>query len=203
MFQLTENIHSYNNKTDEVECMHGPSECIGDALMLCAANLPASATKNNNNNDDNDDDDEDDDEKLDSQTVHNLKYPKTPIIRSLGFANCLAQSYEDIPDKELVKGCALEHGVNFDALNRCASRPIDNPDEPNDDPSKVSGLALLRKSFHRSEKLGVDTSCTIRVNEENWCVRDGGKWVQCGRKSSNARITTLVQHISALYDKMN
>ncbi|KAI5305456.1 hypothetical protein KEM56_004377 [Ascosphaera pollenicola] len=191
-------IGEYNNKTDELQCMHGPSECIGNALMLCAANLPASDI-------DADDDDDDDDESQtpDSESVHKMKYPKTPVIRSLGFANCLTSSYEDIPDKELVKGCALEHGINFDALNRCASRQIDNPNEPDDDPNKISGLALLRQSFSRSEKLGVDISCTVRVNEENWCVRDDGKWVACGRKSTNSRVSTLVEHISTLYDKMN
>ncbi|KAI5291325.1 hypothetical protein KEM54_005368 [Ascosphaera aggregata] len=196
-------IGEYDNRTDQVDCMHGPTECIGDILMLCAANLPVWDDVSKLANDDNNEDDDEDEDEDDSESSHKLDYPKTSVIRSLGFANCLMHSYEDIPQRELVKSCALEHGIDFEALNRCASRQIDDPDEPIDNPDEVSGLALLKKSFRHSAKLGIDTSCTVRVDEEKWCIRNDGRWVQCGRNGKNSQVTSLVDHISALYDKRN
>ncbi|KAI5300137.1 hypothetical protein KEM55_009227 [Ascosphaera atra] len=187
-------IGNYSDTSDEVECKHGPSECIGNSLMLCAANLPA--------NDDYDMMDEEEQALRDEASWSSL-YPKISVVRSLGFANCLSESYEDIPQESLVKGCAMEHGISFKELNTCASRQIDDPDEPDDDPSKVSGLALLRKSFQRSQELGVTTSCTIRVDEQEWCVRDGGRWRNCGKRRKNARVGSLVEHISKLYEERN
>lgn len=115
-----------------VECMHGPSECLGNILELCAADL--------------------------------YPEPKT----SLGFTNCLTMNYTQIPQKELVKDCSLEHGLDFDTINKCASE---------DD--GVYGLDLLRNSVARSHNAGVTKSCTVRLNGKIRCVRDGGKWKDC------------------------
>ncbi len=92
-------------------------------------------------------------------------YPDKAVI-SLGFSNCLISSYDRIPERDLVENCALEHGVDFDELNSCIS-------------DVGNGMELLRASVQRSQAAGVQTSCTVRVREKVWCVRDGGKWKNC------------------------
>ncbi|KLJ09628.1 hypothetical protein EMPG_14954 [Blastomyces silverae] len=170
-------IGSVSNKSSDVSCKHGPAECVGNMLMLCAANLPfppGSETQN-----------------------------KTPIVRSLGFANCLLASYDKIPERELVEDCALEFGLDFGALNACVSRQVDEDDAKragSDDPDKdkVSGLALLRTDFKRSAALGIKKSCTVRVNEKIWCIRDSHEWKDC--QPGGDKTSTLVDEINRLYD---
>ncbi|PGH11738.1 hypothetical protein AJ80_06999 [Polytolypa hystricis UAMH7299] len=174
-----------SNSSSNVSCMHGPSECIGNMLLLCAANLPfPPETKN---------------------------YTKTPTVRSLGFAHCLISNYQRIPERAFVEDCALEHGVDFRAINECASRQFDEVDEPSgggddgdeSDPDKISGLALLRKSFMRNERLGIRKSCTVRVDKKIWCIRDGGVWKDCAQDGKGGEVPTLVEHIEQLWKERN
>lgn len=92
-------------------------------------------------------------------------HPNDPVI-SLGFTNCLVSSYSRIPSRDLVESCSLEHGISFDELNSCVSE-------------EGKGLDLLSASIERSQKAGVQTSCTVRVRDKVWCVRDGGEWKNC------------------------
>ncbi|KAI1118835.1 hypothetical protein F5Y14DRAFT_446646 [Nemania sp. NC0429] len=73
-------------ENDGVECKHGPGECMGNIIELCAHQL----------------------------------YPDPKIW--LGFTMCLTKDYQDIPQRELVEDCALEHAVDFEKLNECATR---------------------------------------------------------------------------------
>ncbi|CAK7273335.1 hypothetical protein SEPCBS57363_005600 [Sporothrix epigloea] len=115
-----------------VECMHGPAECMGNILELCA---------------------------------HKLN-PDPKIY--LGFTMCISQDYQHIPDRELIEGCALEHAVDFEALNECATR---------DDGQYA--MNLLRDSVQHTKAVGVTKSCTVRVDNEVYCIRDDGKWTDC------------------------
>ncbi|OJD21711.1 hypothetical protein ACJ73_06949 [Blastomyces percursus] len=166
-----------SNKSSDVSCKHGPAECVGNMLMLCAANLPFPPGAQTQN--------------------------KTPIVRSLGFANCLLASYDKIPERELVEDCASEFGLDFGALNACVSRQVDEDDDKRtsiDDPDKdkVSGLALLRTDFKRNAALGIKKSCTVRVNENIWCIRDSHEWKDC--QPHGDETPTLVDEINRLYD---
>ena len=78
---------------------------------------------------------------------------------------CLTNHYEDIPQRDLITDCSLEHGVDFDKLNDCVSR---------DDGEH--GIELLRESVNRTANAGVTKSCTIRLNKQIRTVRDGGRW---------------------------
>ena len=127
---MTSSAHSIDS-SNNIQCKHGATECLGNILILCAQNL----------------------------------YPNKAVI-SLGFSNCLISSYSQIPQREHVENCALEHGVDFDELNSCVS-------------DVGNGMELLRKSIERSEAAGVKTSCTVRVRGKVWCVRDGGEWKDC------------------------
>ncbi|KAJ8129210.1 hypothetical protein O1611_g4423 [Lasiodiplodia mahajangana] len=90
-------------ENDGVECKHGPGECMGNIIELCAHQL----------------------------------YPDPKIW--LGFTMCLTKEYQAIPQRELVEDCALEHAVDFEKLNECATR---------DD--GAFGMAMLRQSVKRS-----------------------------------------------------
>lgn len=92
-------------------------------------------------------------------------HPNNPVI-SLGFSNCLISSYSRIPQRDLVESCSLEHGIAFDELNACVSE-------------EGKGISLLSASIERSQEAGIKTSCTIRVRNKTWCVRDDGEWKDC------------------------
>ncbi|KAK4081847.1 hypothetical protein Purlil1_11534 [Purpureocillium lilacinum] len=92
---------------DGVECKHGPSECLGNIIELCAREL----------------------------------YPDPKI--NLGFIMCLTKDYKHIPERALIEDCALEHAIDFQSLNECATR---------DD--GAHGLELLRTSVERTAEPG-------------------------------------------------
>ena len=138
---------SFDNN-ENVVCKHGPSECIGNMLSLCAKYL----------------------------------FPNDTII-SLGFSNCLIDSYSRIADRELVESCALEYGISFEALNNCVSED-------------GKGIELLTDSIQRSQAAGIERSCTVRVDGKQWCVRDEARWKNCdqGHKPKD-----LIAEIERLY----
>ena len=142
---------SYIGEIDEedggVECKHGPSECMGNIIQLCAAEL----------------------------------YPDPKIY--LGFATCLTNDYESIPEEEFVRGCALEHDVDFEKLNECASR--DNG---------AHGEDLLRDSVNATANAGVRYSCTVRLDNDVRCIRDGGEWKNCpGGSKPQDLVKSIIQ----------
>lgn len=98
---------------DGVDCKHGPSECLGNILELCAREL--------------------------------YPDPKT----NLGFVMCLTKDYRHIPERTLVEDCALEHALDFEALNECATR---------DDGGH--GMEMLRDSVQRT----IDVSAVMSHN---------------------------------------
>lgn len=103
----------------------------------------------------------------------------------LGFTYCMEKRMDEIPHRALVQECAAEYGIEFEELNNCASR---------DDGSV--GLKLLRDSVERTKKAGVKLSCTVRVDEKIWCIRDGGEWAGCAQGS---RPDDLVKAVEKLY----
>ncbi|TVY46189.1 hypothetical protein LOCC1_G003092 [Lachnellula occidentalis] len=135
---------------DGVDCLHGPEECLGNIIELCASSL----------------------------------YPDPKIY--LGFTMCLTKDYQDIPQKSLLEDCALEHGIDFEKLNECATR---------DDGG--FGMGMLRDSVRRSTDAGVTKSCTVRLDEKIYCVRDGGQWTDC---PTGAGVNDLVIAVQKLYD---
>ena len=64
-------------------------------------------------------------------------YPDPKIF--LGFTMCLTKNYDEIPQRSLIEDCALEHAIDFDKLNQCATK---------DD--GALGMALLKDSVKRS-----------------------------------------------------
>ncbi|KAL9041865.1 MAG: hypothetical protein Q9180_001001 [Flavoplaca navasiana] len=146
---LTKSTSEYSiDKNNSIHCMHGPGECLGNMLSLCAVDL----------------------------------YPNDAVIY-LGFTNCLISSYGQIPSRDLVESCALEHGIAFEDLNGCISE-------------EGKGLDLLMASMERSQAAGVKKSCTVRVNNKTWCVRDGGEWKDCPGGSNTK---SLVKEVERLY----
>lgn len=93
-------------------------------------------------------------------------YPDPKI--SLGFTMCITRSYREIPDQSLIEACALEHAIDIKVLNECAVRE-----------DGAYGVGLLRDSVTRTAEAGVTLSCTVRLDDEVYCIRDGGEWTQC------------------------
>lgn len=135
---------------DGVSCMHGPTECLGNILELCAANL----------------------------------YPDPKIY--LGFTLCLSKRFPEIPGRGLVNDCALQSGMDFEKLNDCASK---------DD--GAYGMTLLRESVRYSMDVGAKISCTLRLEGETRCVRDGGEWKDCKNGSS---VDSFVKDIEGAWE---
>jgi hypothetical protein len=102
---------------------------------------------------------------------------------------CLTRDYKDIPQESLIKDCALEHGIDTSKINDCAIE---------DDGGL--GIGMLRDSVRRSTQAGVTTSCTVRLDEEIYCVRDGGEWKDC---PNGAGVNDLVIKVEKLYQEMN
>ncbi|KAK5118189.1 hypothetical protein LTR85_008169 [Meristemomyces frigidus] len=86
----------------------------------------------------------------------------------LGFTMCLTKDYEEIPKRSLIEDCALEHGISMEKLNACTV-----------DEDGALSVDMLKDSFNRSSTAGVSKSCTVRLNEKVWCVRDDGEWKDC------------------------
>lgn len=96
----------------------------------------------------------------------------------------MTRDYKDIPDESLIADCALEHGVSLTRLNTCA---VENDS---------MGMDMLKSSVERSRAANVTKSCTIRLNGEVRCVRDGGKWVDC---EGGHAAGDLVEDVDALW----
>lgn len=75
-------------------------------------------------------------------------YPDPKIY--LGFTMCLTRDFQDIPERELVEDCALEHGIDFATLNTCAS---------SDDGGE--GMKMLRDSVLRSSDVSATLVCFV------------------------------------------
>merc|ERR1712000_771120 len=86
----------------------------------------------------------------------------------------------------IVELCALEHAIDFEKLNECATR---------DD--GAHGLEMLRESVERTADAGVTKSCTIRLDNEIYCIRDGGEWTDCPH---GAGVNDLILAVEKLYN---
>ena len=115
---------------------------------------------------------------------------------------CLTKDYHDIPQRSLVEDCALEHGLDFKKLDDCAV---------SDDGGHA--MAMLRSSVRRSTDVccdilpfdtstnnllqaGVTKSCTVRLNNEIYCIRDGGRWTDCPKGPG---VNDMVLAVEKLY----
>ncbi|KAH6855685.1 hypothetical protein B0I37DRAFT_411662 [Chaetomium sp. MPI-CAGE-AT-0009] len=94
------------DQDDGVDCKHGPAECLGNIIELCAQRL----------------------------------YPDPKTY--LGFTMCLTRDYKHIPQRSLIEDCALEHAIDFDKINDCATK---------DD--GAFGIGMLRESVQRTAQV--------------------------------------------------
>lgn len=60
----------------------------------------------------------------------------------LGFTMCLTRDYTHIPQRSLIEDCALEHAIDFNKLNDCATK--------NDG---AFGIGMLKESVERTAKV--------------------------------------------------
>jgi hypothetical protein len=118
---------------------------------------------------------------------------------------CMERDFRHIPQRSLVEDCALEHALDFDKLNECATK---------DDGG--FGIGMLRHSVKRTTEVraeapkippspghcadeiqaGVTKSCTVRLDNKVYCVRDDGEWKDC---PTGPGVNDLVIAIEKLY----
>ena len=111
-------------------------------------------------------------------------YPDPKIY--LGFTMCMTRQYEDIAQRDLVEDCALEHGISMEKLNDCI----------NQDNGSLNA-EMLQASFNRSADAGVTKSCTVRLNGNVRCIRDGGEWTDCDGGSKAEDLVADILELSA------
>ncbi|KAL1701424.1 hypothetical protein EV121DRAFT_212143 [Schizophyllum commune] len=61
------------------------------------------------------------------------------------------------------------------------------------------GVELLKESVKVSKTLGIEKSCTVRINGEAVCIRDG-TWKECENGHS---VNDFVRQINSAYDQLN
>ena len=103
----------------------------------------------------------------------------------LGFTMCMERDFRHIPQRSLVEDCALEHALDFGKLNECATK---------DDGG--FGIGMLRESVKRTSQAGVTKSCTVRLDDKVYCVRDDGEWKDC---PAGPGVNDLIVSIEKLY----
>lgn len=112
-------------------------------------------------------------------------YPDPKIY--LGFTMCMTRDYQDIPKRELVEDCALEHSISMEKLNKCLN-------------AEDGGRAIdrLRESFNRTTEAGVTKSCTVRLDGNIRCIRDGGQWKDCDGGHSPEDLIADIRQLTTL-----
>lgn len=93
-------------------------------------------------------------------------------------------------------------------MNKCASRQDDDQGGGGGpggggEPDKPSGIALLRRSIQRNLDAGIKKSCTVRLDEQVWCVRDGGLWKDCAEDGEGSSVSVLAEEVERLWKEKN
>lgn len=78
------------------------------------------------------------------------------------FVNCQSQQLGMIPNNG--EQCAKASGLDWAQIQQCSQ--------------SYNGLELLSDSFARTQAAGVSVSCTVFVNNSQFCQHNGD-WVQC------------------------
>lgn len=101
-------------------------------------------------------------------------YPDPKI--SLGFTMCITRDWRNIPKRDLIEACALEHAIDMRALNDCAAK---------DD--GAYGVGMLRDSVTRS--IEVTTSSQVRLDvRANGFATPGRRQIQLHRPTQRGSI---------------
>lgn len=101
---------------------------------------------------------------------------------------CLTREYQKIPERALLEDCALEHGIDFQKINKCTT----------DDDGQLA-VDRLKVSFNHSASVGVTKSCTVRLDNKIRCIRDDGNWKDCEGGSSPEDLVQDIMDLSASY----
>jgi len=108
---------------DGVDCKHGPEECECSKCPLLRQSAEAVTGLGN----------------IIELCAQEL-YPDPKSF--LGFTMCMTRDYKHIPQRSLVEDCALEHAIDFDELNKCATKDVG-----------AFGMGMLRNSVRRSSEV--------------------------------------------------
>ena len=96
-------------------------------------------------------------------------------LQYLNFTTCQSASYRDVPNN--AAACAKQSGFDLTQLQAC----VDSV-----------GQQLLYESAAYSRQRNQSVSCTVLLDNDMWCVRDGGQWKQCSGGSDAGSFVTAV-----------
>jgi len=82
--------------------------------------------------------------------------------------------------------CATSLGMEWALIDKCR-----NGDE---------GKALMTKSVERTQSFGITKSCTLYINNEFFCLRDGGAWRSGCKASDLSSITEEICGVASMYN---
>jgi len=95
------------------------------------------------------------------------------------FIICQDETFREIPLNG--EACAQRVGLNWASMSTCIDGPI--------------GRQLFQESVKFTDSYGITTSCTMHINDEYYCVRDGAQWKNCAGESHGE----VIAHICSLY----
>jgi len=120
-----------------------------------------------------------------------------PMEKWWEFVRCQNYQGRDVIGRsDVALSCARIAKIDWEGegsgVGRCAG--------PDGSGTGDEGIQLLRDSIRVVESLGIRKSCTIVINGERVCVRDGGVWKQC---ENGHEVRDFIHQIEAAYDKLN
>jgi hypothetical protein len=112
------------------------------------------------------------------------------VSKWFSFVQCQNRDITQIPSSNQGEQCAKESGLESEWTRKIK-----------DCIEGQRGIELLRKSTWISEKHAkVTKSCTLYINSEKRCVRDGGRWYDCPGGNEDV---DLVKSICSIYKPLD
>lgn len=91
---MVDALDRISERTGGVICMHGPGECLGDAVLLCG------------------------------ETIYPYNdVAERSRTSFVPFTECLIHDYQQLPGHDFIKKCAKEGSLDFEKINQCISEP--------------------------------------------------------------------------------
>lgn len=112
---------------------------------------------------------------------------------------CQTRSMYEIPDNFVT--CARELDLDDAAIRWCVTMSVgDDVLIPRRCAEDEDGRHLMAKSVQYIQSLGVKKSCTIRLQHESYCIRDGGIF---HKGCKGPRVDLLIRDVCDKYAEMH
>jgi len=96
-------------------------------------------------------------------------------MKLIDFIDCQSENLDSIPDSG--EKCANQVGLDLGEINKCVNSDY--------------GLELLSESFQSSREFGVSVSCTVFIDQKQFCQHDT-EWKNCPQGHTADALTKAV-----------